>query len=371
MTVTMRHVARAAGVSITTVSHVLNETRPIAPATRKRVLRAIRQLHYYKNNSARLLVRGYSDAFGLIVSDIENPFFPQLIKGFERACHAEHLELILGMTNYEGKSAEAVVRRMIEDKVRGVAIMTSDFDSKLVNRLIDRGIPVVRLNDGRLRRNQSSVRIDYSAGVRQAFEHLVAHGHKEVAIVHRPLQVLSARQYEQLLMRTARERGMRVTSCIEVESTPTGGMRAVQQLLRNRIYPTAIMCGNDLVAIGAMGEAMRSGWRVPDDVSIIGSDDISFGAYGHPRLSTVQVHKDEVGLRAFRLLQQMLKHKSADGIAVDVTTQFLARESSGPARQDQWSARSAATRPASGGAIGRSGPVRLELSPDPAYSDAV
>jgi len=368
MTATMRHVARAAGVSITTVSHVLNETRPIAPATRRRVLRAIRELNYYKNNSARLLVRGYSDAFGLIVSDIENPFFPQLIKGFEEACHAEHLELILGMTNYEGKSADAAVRRMIEDKVRGVAIMTSEFDLKLVNRLIDRGIPVVRLNDRRLRRNQSSVRIDYSAGVRQAFEHLVAHGHKEAAIVHRPLEVLSARQYEQLLMRTAQELGVRVVSCLEVDSNPTGGMQAVQQLLRKRIYPTAILCGNDLVAIGAMGEALRSGWRVPEDVSIIGSDDISFGAYGHPRLSTVQVHKNEVGLRAFRLLQQMLEHKSNEGIAVDVTTQFLARESSGPARQERWPGKTATARAANGGGNGRTRAERLE---DAAFSGAV
>ena len=137
MTITMHDVAEAADVSITTVSHVLNGTRPIAPETRKRVLKVIEDLNYYKNTSARLLVRGYSNALGLIISDLENPFFPQLIKGFERACHAEHLELVLGMTNYEQISAE-------------VAVMSSQFDSRLVDRLLDRDIPVVRLNDSRV-----------------------------------------------------------------------------------------------------------------------------------------------------------------------------------------------------------------------------
>lgn len=344
MTVTMRHVARAAGVSITTVSHVLNDTRPIAPATRKRVLRAIRDLNYYKNSSARLLVRGFSDAFGLIISDIENPFFPQLIKGFEQACHAEHLELILGMTNYEQKSADAAVRRMIEDKVRGVAIMSTDFDSRLVDRLLDRNIPVVRLNGSRLKHNQSSVRIDYSTGVQQALEHLISLGHRNVAIVHRPLQVLSAKRYRQLLVHAVRERDMRLISCIEVESRPAGGVAAVQEMISKKIYPTAILCGNDLMAIGAMGEALRSGWRVPEDVSIIGSDDIALAAYGHPRLSTVRVHKDEVGIRAFRLLQQMLADPANQGMAVDVTTQFLCRDSSGPARQSPLSREISAAR---------------------------
>jgi LacI family transcriptional regulator len=332
MTVTMHDVAEAAGVSITTVSHVMNDTRAIAPATRRRVLKAIEDLSYYKNSSARLLVRGYSDALGLIISDIENPFFPQLIKGFERACHAEHLELILGMTNYERKNADAAVRRMIEDKVRGVAIMSAEFDLKLVERLLDRNIPVVRLDDLQLRRNQSSVRIDYSTGVAQAVDHLARLGHRDVAIIHGPLKVLSARRYRKLLINSVREHDMRITCCIEAENRPVGGAEAVKDLRARKIYPTAILCGNDLLAIGAMGQALRSGWCIPQDVSIIGSDDIAFALYGHPPLSTVRVEKDEVGISAFRLLQQMFKDKNNHGIAVKLATQFIPRESSGPAR---------------------------------------
>ena len=333
MTITMHDVAEAANVSITTVSHVLNGTRPIAPETRKRVMKAIKDLNYYKNTSARLLVRGYSNALGLIISDIENPFYPQLIKGFERACHAEHLELVLGMTNYEQINAEATVRRMIEDKVRGVAVMTSQFDSRLVDRFLDRDTPVVRLNDSRLQHNKSNVHVDYSRGVLQAVDHLESLGHRSIAIIHGPLKVLSAKRYRKLLIDVVRQHDMQVVDCVEVENRPTGGAAAIQQMRARKIHPTAIICGNDLIAIGAMGEALRSGWHIPHDISIIGSDDIAFAAYGHPPLSSIGIPKDEIGLCAFQLLQQMLTDKENQGTEVAVTTQFTPRESSGPARQ--------------------------------------
>ena len=333
MTVTMHDVAEAADVSITTVSHVLNGTRSIAPETRKRVLQAIEELGYYKNTSARLLVRGYSNALGLIISDIENPFFPQLIKGFERACHAEHLQLVLGMTNYDEVDAEATVRRMIEDKVRGVAVMSSQFDSRLVERLLDRDIPVVRLNDSQLQRNKSNIRIDYSTGVLQAVEHLKMLGHRSMAIIHGPLRVLSARRYRKLLIDVAREHDIEVVDCIETDNRPTGGAAAIQEMRAKGRHPTAIICGNDLMAIGAMGESLRAGWHIPNDISIVGSDDIAFAAYGHPPLSSIGIPKDEIGSRAFRLLQEMLDDKGNRGVEVSVTTQFIPRESSGSARR--------------------------------------
>lgn len=331
MTVTMQDVAKAANVSITTVSHVLNNTRPIAPETRKRVLKAVQALDYYKNTSARMLVRGFSNAFGLIISDIENPFFPQLIKGFERACHAEKLELVLGMTNYEESSAEATVRRMIEEKVRGVAVMTSQFEAKLVDRLLDREIPVVRLNDSRLKHNKSNVHIDYSKGVLQAAKHLRALGHKKIGIIHGPLTVLSAKRYRKLLIDIIQHNGMEVVDCAEVESRPTGGAAAIQRMYARRLRPTAVICGNDLIAIGALGEALRLGWRVPEDISIIGSDDIAFAAYTHPPLSSIGIPKGEVGLSAFRALQQMLADPLNRGSETAVPTQFVVRQSCGPA----------------------------------------
>lgn len=332
MTVTMRDIAKAAGVSITTVSHVINETRPIAPKTRERVLEAVDELQYYVNSSARLLVRGYSDSFGLIVSDIENPFFPQLIKAFEHACHQQDLGLVLGTTNYERPSAAVAVRRMIEDKVQGVAIMSTDFDAKLVERLLNRGIPVVSLDRRRLRANESSVRIDYSHGVRQAAEYMTSLGHRRIAIVHGPIKVLSAKRYRKLLLEAADEYGLEIVNCIEVESRPTGGAAAAKQILCSKPLPSAVMCGNDLIALGALGHFVRSGMSVPGDISIVGSDDIAVSSYCYPALSTVCVRKDEVGLQAFRLLQNMLRAKQKETFTAEIKTEFISRESTGPAK---------------------------------------
>lgn len=329
MTVTMRDIAKAAGVSITTVSHVINDTRPIAPDTRERVLRAIDELQYYVNSSARLLVRGCSDSLGLIVSDIENPFFPQLIKAFEHACHQQDLGLVLGMTNYERPSAAVAVRRMIEDNVRGVAIMSTDFDAKLVELLLSRSIPVVSLDRRRLRANESSVRIDYSNGVRQAAEYLSVLGHRKIAIVHGPNKVLSAKRYRKLLLKAAAEYGLEVANCIEVESRAVGGAAAARQILGSKSLPSAVLCGNDLIALGALGQFIRAGIDVPSDVSIVGSDDIAVSSYCYPALSTVCVRKDEVGLQAFRLLQSMLRAQHKESFATEVKTEFIARESTG------------------------------------------
>ena len=131
----MREVADRAGVSVTTVSHVLNRTRFVSPETRKRVQQAIRELRFYKDAHARRLASGRSDFFGLIVSDITNPFFPELIRGFESAALGRRFDTLLCDTNYDPRRAESGVRMMIENKVRGVAIMTSELAPHLIEDL--------------------------------------------------------------------------------------------------------------------------------------------------------------------------------------------------------------------------------------------
>lgn len=127
----MRDVAKQAGVSVATVSHVLNNTRPVFAATRGRVLEAIRELNYFPNAHARRLARGGSDFFGLIISDIEKPFFPEIIKSFETAALERGFDVLLYATNYNPERARAAVRKMIENKVRGVAVMTSHAGRRL------------------------------------------------------------------------------------------------------------------------------------------------------------------------------------------------------------------------------------------------
>ncbi len=333
MPVLMADVAKRAGVSVTTVSHVINGTREIAPRTREAVLRAIKELKYYKNSSARLLVRGQSDLVGMLLSDIENPFFPPLVKSFERVASAAGLELTLGMTNYEPRKAEAAVSRMIESRVRGVAVMTSQIDSRLVDTLLHAEVPVVALDGARVGKGRSSLLLDYTTGILAAIDHLHRHGHQEVAIIRGPSTVRSAVRYAEALRTNLLEAGMHLVAEIEGDNQPEGGAAAAEALLQGGKRPSAIFCNNDLMAIGAIGAAARLGLEIPRDLSIIGSDDIGVASYFNPSLSTVRLPRDAMGYEAFRLLERMAGQPLRRGVESCVATSFVARSSSGPCRE--------------------------------------
>jgi DNA-binding LacI/PurR family transcriptional regulator len=193
----MRDIAEHCHVSIATVSHVLNNTRPVAHETRERVLAAVRELNYYKNAIGRRLARGRSDSFGLVISDIENPFFGELIKSFEAAALARGFDVILCTTNYDAGRARKAVERMIENSVQGVAVMTSQLDPALVDELVSRDIPVVRLDARAKARARSVIRMDYSAGTSEAVAHLRQLGHSGFAIITAPLNRDSSIKYKQ------------------------------------------------------------------------------------------------------------------------------------------------------------------------------
>jgi DNA-binding LacI/PurR family transcriptional regulator len=333
MAVLMMDVAKRAGVSVTTVSHVMNQTREIAPATRERVVAAIQELNYYKNNSARLLVRGHSDTIGLIISDIENPFLPELVKSFDRASSSAGMEILLGMTNYQQQKAEAAVRRMIESRVRGVAVMTSQIDGRLIDQLVQAEIPVVVLDAPKAGRLRGVLSIDYSAGLAPAIDHLYRLGHSEIGILHGPLHVVSVTRYFELVREAIAEYGMKLSRTIEGDGGPESGARGVQALLAMKKPPTAILCGNDLTAVGALGMAAKMGKSVPRDLSIVGCDDIAMASYSQPTLSTVRIPRDAMGHEAFRLLDKMVNSKTRRGGEAVVATSFIVRGSSGVSPQ--------------------------------------
>ena len=183
----IRDVAQQAGVSKSTVSRVFNRSNLVDAETRRRVLETARKLDYHPNASAKQLARGgRSDFFGLLISDIENPVFPEMIKGFETAAAANGFDLFLCTTDYHAERAQAAVRKMIENGVRGVAIMTSSLTEQIAIPLAARDIPVVMLDLQETRRHISSIAIDYSKGVSESMEHLAQLGHKQVAFLAGP-----------------------------------------------------------------------------------------------------------------------------------------------------------------------------------------
>ena len=331
-TVLMKDVAAAANVSISTVSHVLNHTRHVAEETRIRIIESMRQLNYYQNVSGRRLARGRSDAFGLIISDIENPFFPELVKTFEQSVIKFGFDTLLSTTNYDTKQAERAVRRMIENQVQGVAVMTSQLDKSLIEELLANDIPTVLLNGGAPSCRRSTLYVDYMTGAREVIEYLRNMGHKRIDFISGQQRKISANRYKQAFVTALREKRMRGARYIEGDDTIEGGHAAMMSLLGKNELATAVICGSDLIALGATRALAESGIAVPTQVSIIGADDISFSRYAYPPLSTVRVARDQLGKLAFQALQRFIRTKRSAGIQYVVDTHLVVRGSSAAAR---------------------------------------
>ena len=339
MSVLMNDVAKKAGVSITTVSHVLNDSRPVAEETRARVLRAAAELNYYKNTSARLLVRGQSDLLGLIISDIENPFFPELIKSFERACAAERMEVLLCATNYDRTQAGTALRRMLENRVRGVAVMTSQFDRELEAQLTEKDVPLVLLGSPPARKYRSNIAINYRKGLSEAIRYLYQLGHRKMALATGPQDQLSAIAFKEAAIAEMSELGLKPFCVLEGDHRPESGASAARELLGRTPRPSAILCGNDRMAIGALGTAEGLGFRVPEEFSIIGADDVWMTRYCHPPLTTIRIPRDVLGQLAFDVLMKMLRSKRKQGSEHVLDTELVTRRSTGEAASRKLPAR--------------------------------
>ncbi|MEJ7712669.1 MAG: LacI family DNA-binding transcriptional regulator [Pyrinomonadaceae bacterium] len=188
----IKDVAREAGVSTATVSHVINKTRYVSEETRNKVRGAIERCNYYPNALARGLASGRSHMIGLIVSDIANPFFPELVKSIEEAAFERGYDVLLSNTSYNAERTSNYVRRIIERQVAGVALMTSELDLALIDELARRKVSVVFLDLGSAGERMSNVIVDYCVGIEEAIKHLVELGHKDVSYVGGPRHLRSA-----------------------------------------------------------------------------------------------------------------------------------------------------------------------------------
>src|SRR5882762_8308552 len=303
---TMREVAKRAGVSPATVSRVLNKTQYISTEMEQRVLEVVRQLNYYKNVHARRLATGQSDLFGLVISEIANPFFPEIIRGFQAAAWDRGLDVLLCNTEYNQSRTKSVIRKLIESDVRGVAIVTSSVDRSVTSDLIAAGVGVVFCNLGPAEKLVSNISIDYQRGISQAIEHLVELGHRRAAVIAGP-----------------RDSNYRVDA----------GASSVRTILAEPEIPTAVFCGSDLIAMGAMSALEEAGVKIPEDVSVIGIDDISFAFLTRPPLTTIRVPREQLGTIAFEALDKMLSLKRRRGADYYLETELVVRKSTAAARE--------------------------------------
>lgn len=329
-TVRMRDVAARCGVAESTVSHVINGTKFVAPATKEKIEEALREMNFHRDSHARRLARGHSNFLGLIISDIENPFYPGLIKAFETAALAHGFEVLLCTTNYDATRTDDAFRKMIENKSPGVAVMTSRVDPKMAKYLADHGVASVFLDSGGPGPRKSEIRVDYRKGVTAAVRYLHHLGHRDFALIAGPQNRASHLAYRLAVEAALAELKLKAR-IVEGNNDADTGAAAVQQLLATERFPTAILCSNDVTAMGATRALFKCGLRVPMDVSVVGADDIPFAALTQPPLTTVQMPRDRLGSLALELLQELLGKKSGKGKAVVLDTELVIRESTGSA----------------------------------------
>ena len=330
---TMREVAKRAGVSPATVSRVLNKTQHIAPETEQRVREVVRQLNYHQNVHARRLATGHSNLFGLVISEIVNPYFPEIIRGFQAAAWDRGFDVLLCNTEYQPARVESVMRKLIESDVRGVAIMTSSVDQSGTAELREAGIGLVFCNLGPAAKFVSNISIDYQHGIAQAIEHVVALGHRRAAVIAGPGDNRTAVTIKHALVEGLDQRRMNPDPVLECNYRVDAGASAVRVVLSQPEIPTVIFCGNDLIAMGAMNALEEAGVRVPEDVSVIGIDDISFAFLARPPLTTISLPRERLGTVAFEALDKILRLKRKRGEEYYLGTELVIRRSTAAARE--------------------------------------
>jgi DNA-binding LacI/PurR family transcriptional regulator len=306
----IRDVAKHAHVSIATVSRTINRVPTVDKQLADRVWKAIAELNYFPNTQARALVSGRTRLLGLLISEITNPFFPELMQGFEEIAVANGYEILIGSTNYDLARMTTCIRRMLERNVEGVAVMTFGVEQPLLEELSSRDIPMVFVDSGPPGPFARSLIVDYRKGIREGVQHLAALGHRKLSFISGPLRQGSSQLRKAAFLESLDEIGIRPTAdwLIEGDHTLEGGMRAMEQILSLRERPTAVMCSNDMTAIGGLRVLARAGLHVPDDMSVIGFDDVHLAEFVYPPLTTVRMSRTDLARGAFESLRSIAEN---------------------------------------------------------------
>lgn len=331
--VTITDIAKKAEVSIATVSYVLNQTREVSPELKQRVLDAVAQLGYFPDENARNLRNKRSSIIGLIVPDNSNPFFAEIAKGVEDAVFESGYSVILCNSNSIPEREMSYIHLLISRRAAGVIFVTKTPRANQVNLLVEKGIPTSVLYRDAEGLNVDTFQIDnHKAGIIAA-RHLIELGHTQMACF-RPLsdETPSAQRVEGF-KQALRERGLAWNAALMPKANYriSGGEAATQALLDSGQPFTAIFTGNDAMAIGAMKVLREAGKRIPQDVSLIGLDDIVLASYTEPPLTTIAQPKQEVGYAAARHLIERIEKAYVGGsrnFLLDV--QLVVRGSTAP-----------------------------------------
>ncbi|GIF21508.1 DNA-binding LacI/PurR family transcriptional regulator [Actinoplanes tereljensis] len=325
MAVTIKDVARAAGVSASTVTRALTMPALVHPETRDRVRRTAESLGYHPNRAARGLITGRTGNLGLLVPDLGNPFFPSVVKGVQARAHEADYAVFLADTD-EDSAAEIGLVRKLSKQVDGLLLCSPRMTDDELRTLVG-DTPMVLVNR-RLARVPSVIP-ELLDGMRQAVSHLTALGHRRIAYVAGPRSSWANRERARSARTVVAAAGAELVEIGNVAPQFEGGVAAADQVLAAAV--TAVIAYNDLVALGLLNRFTARGIAVPGDLSVLGFDDIPLAAMVHPALTTVALPKEQAGRAAVDLLLQLLAEPDRSPAARrELPTQLMVRASTGP-----------------------------------------
>jgi len=330
MGLTIRDVAKAVGVSTATVSNVLNKRGKVGRRTHDLVLSTVKRLGYLPNIHARRLASRDTRTMGIIVSDIVNPFFPEVIMSFLARTRQLGYETILSETNYDPRRTQEAASRMMAHNVSGVAIMTSEFSARLIDELTRRKIAVTFLDLAPARGYVSTLRIDYASGIEQIVKYLYRQGHRKIAFVAGRPKLKSNEARLEAYERSMQAAGLKPGPVLHGDLRFEGGLAAGLAIAQMAPRPTAVMAVNDLTAVGVMKGLMSAGLRIPQDISVTGFDRTRLAEYSNPSITTVDIHRDLLGQMAADALHELYRSTNPQGREYEISAELVVGNSSGP-----------------------------------------
>ncbi len=323
-------VAKKAKVSVTTVSRVLNDEENVRASTRSRVQRVIEELRYYPNLHARSLAGGQSKTFGMIVSNLDNPFFLDVYRTFESLAIQKGFETIVAASHYDPSRLRAILRSMIGRRVAGIAAIVSETPPELAGDLTGFDIPVVVYDFAGVGRRVTNIRSNYKHGMRQIVEYLHSLGHRRMAFIAYPVPLGPTEDRRKTFLDTTAERGVQAYVLSANTDAYPGGREAARVLLDSGFRATAILCVNDITAIGVLKELSEGGICVPEQVSVTGFDNIQLAEFTIPSLTTVNIPRDRIAELSFETLVAKRSSGSKHGRDFLLEPELIVRSSSGP-----------------------------------------
>ncbi len=300
-------VARAAGLSVATVSRVLNDKGPVRAETRQRVLEAVERLGYVPHSAARSLSTRRTMSIGVLLPDMHGAFFSEIVRGIDLAARAAGYHLLVSGSHSDAAETAALLQTL-HGRVDGLILMAPALGGAWLQKALPRRVPVVLLNDDGTDAGHDSLRLDNRSGARLAVEHLIGLGHRSIAFLGGPSGNADAAErlagYREALVAG----GLELNGHLELAGDfgEESGLQAGAKVAALVPRPTAIFAANDAMAIGCLAALRERGLRVPEDVSLVGFDDVPIARYLTPALTTVQVPIAELGRQAMACLLSSL-----------------------------------------------------------------